>query len=245
MKLQRPLLSVVALVTLGFLATTSKAGISGSKHDFGGAGWSKGEICLPCHAPHHSNKAGYADKGPLWNHKTLAANTTYAYDTYDSASGEILPSDPIKLDAQSMLCMSCHDGTIALDSFGGVDGSYTIGAKGKLVEGGSLEGNHPVGSAAIMSNDGVMATASYMNNPQDWKTISSTGVATATGMALKKVDGKFAVGCSTCHEPHNRRNQDNMLWVKNNGPLTLGTRADRGGNRSVSGSGLCLTCHLK
>ena len=35
------------------------------------------------------------------------------------------------------------------------------------------------------------------------------------------------VGCTTCHEPHNRHSHDDMLWVSN------------------EGSNLCLTCHLK
>jgi len=54
-------------------------------------------------------------------------------------------------------------------------------------------------------------------------------------------DGKKVVGCTSCHEPHNRKGPavKNMLWVAND---VAGTTVD---GRSVSGSILCLNCHKK
>ena len=47
------------------------------------------------------------------------------------------------------------------------------------------------------------------------------------------------MGCTSCHEPHNRRNTEGMLWVNNQGAATT---VD---GRTVSGSALCMNCHKK
>jgi hypothetical protein len=91
-----------------------------------------------------------------------------------------------------------------------------------------LSNDHPIGEAAIWWT----TTPPYMVD-QSFRT--AAGI-----MPLRKMaDGRLAVGCTSCHEPHNRKNTDHMLWVKNNGP---GTTVD---GRSVSGSTLCLNCHKK
>ena len=54
-------------------------------------------------------------------------------------------------------------------------------------------------------------------------------------------NGQTAVGCTSCHEPHNRKNDPSghMLWVNNSG---AGTTVD---GRAVDGSLLCMNCHKK
>jgi hypothetical protein len=190
---------------VGFFSTAN-AGIVGSSHDFSGSGWSQGEICLPCHTPHHAN----ADAGgPLWNH--ALSTQTYTAD-----------AETVTLDSNSQLCMGCHDGTVALDSFGGKSGTTFIG-NNKYNIGTDLSDDHPVGSAAVYPDATYMAP----------KTTFSSHF-----MPLRQVDGQDVVGCTTCHEPHNRNNTDHMLWVSQTGTVTTF-------NGDVPGSGLCLTCHKK
>jgi len=43
-----------ALLTINLAAPSALAEITGSKHDFQGSGWAKGEICIACHVPHNS-----------------------------------------------------------------------------------------------------------------------------------------------------------------------------------------------
>jgi predicted CXXCH cytochrome family protein len=75
-------LSVVVFVM------SAEAGISGSKHDFSGAGWSGGRLCQPCHAPH---SADTSVSTPLWNHElTTAEFTLYDSDTFDANEGTLL-----------------------------------------------------------------------------------------------------------------------------------------------------------
>src|SRR5215208_7750619 len=110
------------------IAGTAQASISGSKHDFGQFGWAKNQICLPCHAPHNTivkDASGVVVAGPLWNH-TLSTAT---YDLYYDAAGQKVTG---KVDTNSMLCLSCHDGTVALDSFGGASGSTFLTNSGTV-----------------------------------------------------------------------------------------------------------------
>jgi len=213
---------ILPALAVCLIAGTAQAGISGSKHDFGQFGWAKNQICLPCHAPHNTivkDANGAVVGGPLWNH-TLSTATYTLY--IDATTGQGVSG---KVDTNSVLCLSCHDGTVAVDSFGGGQGTQQLTGG---VLGTDLSNDHPIGEAAVWPNP----NPSYMVDPT---------LRAAKGiMPLRQLaDGRNAVGCTSCHEPHNRVNTDHMLWVKNDGAATT---VD---GRAVSGSVLCLNCHKK
>ncbi len=214
MKTSTPALLGLGTVATGLLAVVAFGDIVGSSHDFSPFGWSQGEICLPCHVPHNAMQlsGGQFDVGesaPLWNHEV----TTATYTVYGGDAG-VATHDA--LDSRSILCMSCHDGTVALDSFGGSTGSQEIGSSGLI--GTDISDDHPVGVTAVYPD------VPWFSDPANWED-------QPFGFHLQDmdVDGSIerVVGCTTCHEPHNRENHEYMLWVSN------------------SGSTLCLTCHLK
>ena len=60
------------------------------------------EVCKFCHTPHNTNPIA-----PLWNRNS--AGTTYTL--YNSSTKKAVMGQP---DGSSILCLSCHDGTIAL-----------------------------------------------------------------------------------------------------------------------------------
>ena len=62
------------------------------------------KICVFCHTPHRA-----APIQPLWN-RLLPVSV---YSVYSSNSLDALPGQPT---GASKLCLSCHDGTIALGS---------------------------------------------------------------------------------------------------------------------------------
>ncbi|MFQ6108814.1 MAG: cytochrome C, partial [Candidatus Aminicenantales bacterium] len=114
----RKALILSAIALLGVLVTVALAQISGTAHDFSGDTWNtSGEICIVCHTPHNADTSVSA--APLWNHDvTTATYTLYSSSTLDATLGQ--PGDISKL------CLSCHDGTVAIDSFGGATGSNFI-----------------------------------------------------------------------------------------------------------------------
>lgn len=73
-----------------------------------------GEICVYCHTPHGANALV---KAPIWN-RTINTGQYVIYDklrTLDRPVGQ--PG------ANSLTCLSCHDGTIAIDSIINMPGS--------------------------------------------------------------------------------------------------------------------------
>ena len=219
-KLTTGLATATAVLLAAQIGSDSRAGIAGSKHDFGQFGWARNQICLPCHTPHNAivrDAQGAIVGAPLWNH-TLSTATYTLYidpDTGQQVTGQV--------DTNSRLCLSCHDGTVALDAFGGGAGTQQL-TNGLI--GTDLSNDHPIGEAAVWPTP----TTPELVDPS---------LRAAVGiMPLRRLpDGRQVVGCTSCHEPHNRPNVPGMLWVNNAAP---GTTVD---GRTVSGSLLCMNCH--
>ncbi|MCB1914173.1 MAG: cytochrome c3 family protein [Rhodocyclaceae bacterium] len=75
-----------------------------------------GEVCIYCHTPHGANREIAA---PLWNRTQRA--TTYA--TYDQVGTGSLTQSVTQPGANSLTCLSCHDGQTAVDSVINMPGS--------------------------------------------------------------------------------------------------------------------------
>lgn len=164
-------------VTISLCAGSALAAIADTKHNLGSGAGPAGrnqvsdtaEICVFCHTPHGADVNAPA---PLWNKRLGAAGTpagggtytTYATLQTPSLDGAVAPVGSI-----SMACLSCHDGTQAMDNIinapgsgglladgGGNDGrAYTwtgssVNAAGRLSSGVALLGSdlsndHPIG----------------------------------------------------------------------------------------------------
>lgn len=195
-------------------ALSSQAVITGSKHDFSAKTWStnkygQSQICLPCHAPHNN----LSTNSLLWNHASSVA-------TYQLYSSWALQATAITdLSATSKRCMGCHDGTVALDSFGGKTGSTTLGVGDAGYFGTDLRNDHPVSivyDAALIAADGGLHA---LTDP-----VVMAGGTTGTVSSLLI---QTKVECGSCHDVHNEYNQPGMLNVNN------------------TASKLCLSCHAK
>jgi predicted CXXCH cytochrome family protein len=205
---RKTLIGLGAAAFAAVTASSATAQISNSAHNFSGNAWSGGEICLPCHTPHNA----MPDLPRLWNHELTVATYTMHEGTGTAADN---------FDTLSRLCLSCHDGTVALDSFGGQTGASTIAGRANL--GTDLTNDHPVGSDALYPPD----------PPPSWW----------SGAFKDEADLPFAIGledytdtagatfrvvsCRSCHEPHNRGGYDHLLTMSN------------------AASALCLGCHIK
>ena len=206
----------ITLVLCAIFSVQAFAGISGSAHDFDSVAWNDtGEMCVTCHTPH--NGATAAD-GPLWNRTASTASYTVYADPNGTINGTIsAPS------GASKLCLSCHDGTVALESFGG-NGAVTttlIGAVNPLVNVGSnLSDDHPI--SVTYTDPALAATTTSV-------TIGSAGTAELTGTIAELLVPSGSVECSSCHDVHN-------TYTVATTPLLKMTNA---------GSALCQTCHAK
>ena len=141
-------------LTIGALIlfpATMDAKVQGTHHDFSNTTFGKGEMCVVCHTPHHAKST--VMPSPLWNHQV----TINSFTLYSSPTLNAVPAQPTSI---SRLCLSCHDGTIAVDSFGANPGTYTIRSLTSrgvpIAIGTKLNSHHPVG----IIYDSALATRS-------------------------------------------------------------------------------------
>jgi predicted CXXCH cytochrome family protein len=202
----------IAALLVGLAGTTANGQITNSAHDFSSYAWSQGEICKPCHIPHNAAPASVSHA--LWNH--ALTNATYIMNGGGTGTATA------DLDTTSRLCMSCHDGTVALDSFGGMTGNNFIPGSANI--GTDLSNDHPIGSVAVYPTG---TSTSY--NPQNasHQVVSTWGTLRLRSWVNPGGATEYVVGCRTCHDPHNRGNFGHMMQFSN------------------QASRLCLTCHIK
>lgn len=202
---------------LGFVAAPVMAAIDGSPHDFVGLGWygSNDELCKPCHVPHNPNPGPTGTTAaPLWNHQITTNSGYVPYPSGGTISGTIdaTPS------GVSKLCLSCHDGTVALDAFGTPPGNTTF-ITGAALVGEDLSNDHPIGITYTTTDGGGL------NDPL-------TAPSGIPGGGTINDDLLFStkVECASCHDVHDGANQgaSGNLLVKSN-----------------TNSDLCTTCHNK
>jgi predicted CXXCH cytochrome family protein len=189
MKKRTIALLMIALVTAYWAGQASlhAAGtIVGSAHDFSGTSWAQQQICLPCHTPHKADTT----VTPLWNHQL--SNATYT--TYTSPYLLETPGTP---GASSKLCLSCHDGTVAVDSYGGRTGNVYISQQNNI--GTDLSNDHPI------------AITYGHKNPANCANCHWSGAT----LQLPFYGGK--VECATCHDPHNKGEGEKLLRITMNG----------------------------
>ncbi len=202
-------------VVLGLLfAPLASAGtIVGSAHDFAGQAWSGGQICVACHAPH--NTAVLAD-APLWNH----ALSTATYTVYTSSTMNATTAQP---GSTSKLCLSCHDGTVAVNSFGGTTGTTFLSGGDNL--GTALTNDHPIG----FTYDAALVTADGALQPITTAVTIGSGTKTKVGTIASNMLYAGKMECASCHDVHNTFTAATGKLVK----------------VSMASSALCTTCHAK
>ncbi|MCD4729649.1 MAG: cytochrome c3 family protein [Bacteroidales bacterium] len=188
MKLFFTIMFVAAIVTVGLAQN-----ISGSAHDFGTATWNPGDqICVVCHTPHNAVSVSGA---VLWNR----AVTTTTFIPYTSGTMNATAGAP---SGTSLLCLSCHDGTIALEDFGGATGGSNYVAN---PIGADLTNDHPIS----FTYDAALATADGgLFDP----TTSPSGLG---GTITVDLLNGGSLECASCHDVHNSGGFASLLRIDN------------------------------
>jgi predicted CXXCH cytochrome family protein len=175
----------------------------------GASAYSQGSLgCTFCHAPH----SGLGGVTPLWN-QTLSAHsyTPYTSTTYHE-QGNTQPT----LGVTSSLCLSCHDGTVAVGQSAAYGKLPTTGQLSSLDNfGTTLTGSHPFSLVIPLKDASNLVTS-----------LAAQGATADTTGAVKLIKGN--IECTSCHDPHNQsidRIAQNFLV------------------RDSSHAQLCLACH--
>ncbi len=176
------------------------------------------EICKFCHIPHNAVVAA-----PLWGHALSKAN----YQVPSIRTGQGIRQPVQQPDGSSRLCLSCHDGTVALGEIGGAPRSIAMTGAPRLTPGRpgflgtDLSGSHPV---SFVIRD---AGGGFADGERDMGLKSLAAIRTDPAV---KLDNQGKMQCTTCHDPHTDRyyqpERVPRFWVK---PTV---------------EEVCLTCHV-
>ena len=240
-------------VALFALAGTASAQIAGTKHNLGSASTQTNrvtgtgatgtaEVCVFCHTPHGADVAT-PNAPPLWNKRlaTGATYTTYATLNTPSLDGEVLPVGSV-----SVACLSCHDGTQAMDNIINAPGSggYDVTGGGTPGLGYTWVGN--VTAAGLMNAATVANLGTNLSNdhPIGIQYCGGGLTGTATTVTGTCVDGDFnRAGVRTA-----TINTNQVFWVETGVSDNLKTRTDlplytRTFATATSPSVECGSCH--
>jgi len=155
-------------------------------------------VCFYCHTGHSSNP-----KDPLWNRQKSGS----IYTLYDSSTLDANPGQP---DGPSILCLSCHDGTVALGNTlkksKTMSFARSMSKRGNL--GTDLSDDHPISfiyDASLAATDGDLKDPSSLSR----HTLDANGKLQCTSChdSHKDIEGNFLKRsnefsdlCFTCHD---------------------------------------------
>ena len=144
--------------------------------------YSQGSLgCTFCHAPH----SGLGGISPLWNQKY----STSSYVPYNSSTYHEQGNTQPTLGITSSLCLSCHDGTVAVGQSAVYGKLPTLGNWNPIDSfGTTLTGSHPF-SLVMPLKDAPDLVSTLVQG----KTADPTG-------AVRLINGN--IECTSCHSPH-------------------------------------------
>ena len=137
--------------------------------------------CTYCHAPH----SGLASGKALWN-QTLSKQV---YSLYTSTTYQQTGAQPL-LGGDSSLCLSCHDGTVAV-------GTTIVG--GKVSTTGSMNTTDVFGTN-LQSSHPFSVILPIKDVPHLVQTLASKGQTADPTGAIKLINGN--IECTSCHNAH-------------------------------------------
>jgi len=222
--LRRTIVLGAALWLAASVTSAQFEGVAGTLHNLSTSGpgdirsLTETEVCKFCHVPHSAE-----EPVPLWGHALSQAQ----YSVPELRAGRVAAEPAPQPDGSSRLCLSCHDGTVALGDIAGearpipMAGGQRLGRGRPGYLGTDLSGSHPISfvirdlDAAVLDTDsdmGFRPLGSIQSDPQ------------------VRLDAAGKMQCTTCHDPHSDRfyEADRVphFWVK------------------ATVSEVCLTCHV-
>jgi len=179
--------AVLAVVLAGIACTSGAVGIVDTRHNLSISGpgpiksITEEQICIFCHTPHNARR----DEPYLWNREDSTAN----YTTYESSTLYATVGQP---SGASKMCLSCHDGTIAL---------------GAVL---SLPQEIPFAGGLRFLPEGPTRLGTDISDDHPVSFLYDSGLAAANGELLApsalqypiKLDKDCLLQCTSCHDPH-------------------------------------------
>ncbi len=218
---QLPVLVVGLALATAVAFAQSNNNVSASKHNLSISGpgpviaTSESQVCVFCHTPH---AATLAPGAPLWNREL--STQTYTPYTSSSLDAETIAGQLDQPGGSSRLCLSCHDGSLAIGTvnFAGGEQNVTIdmvglGPGGEMPAGAGLDtgftrnlgtdlrNDHPIS----LTYDTTLALADReLRDPALTTDIEARAPGVRPLFPLENTgpSGEQQVQCVSCHDPH-------------------------------------------
>ena len=186
------------------------------------------EVCVFCHTPHGANAAGALFKAPIWNRNLSAAHYTLYDQVWSKSFAAVInPGAPT---GYSRLCLSCHDGTIAIGQVINKEGSGGLNAPAYQMEyptgqlpANGIPGAMPVGEGVTSGNTRVIGTDLRNTHP----------ISMVFDSALRSKDSEFVDPGPPIRRPYT---------LSTPTPISPLRRAT-GENTEVFDTVQCTSCH--
>ncbi|MCB1743282.1 MAG: hypothetical protein KDK91_23100 [Gammaproteobacteria bacterium] len=249
------------------------AQIAETKHNLGTTGTGSnsfdgtGELCVFCHTPHGGDTSA---NPPLWNRVLPDAGT---FTTYDSLGTSSLDGEVLEVGSVSIACLSCHDGTQAMNVMINAPGSGNFDPTGFTLAGtwsGPALGATPVGSLNY-GGDNIVNIGTDLQNDHpvgvEYAGGGCTNAAVAAGadcLSTSFNDGDFRTASRASNglwfvdvdSDTTREKTDMILYTRTfaagDGPsVECASCHDPHTNNDTflridnTGSAVCLACHVK
>ncbi len=221
----RPFLKAAVMGAVLFTAGASWAAVAGTKHNFGKLSTAaiktadSSEICVFCHTPHNASPST-----PIWNKQ----DTGSTYDVYASQTlaATLSPNAPAlgQPTGSSKLCLSCHDGTMAIGSLLNLPGKSqggTLSVTGAGTDAGKISSTSTSYIGTDLRDDHPISFEYSLAYPSNAEMVNPASLP-----AEVKLDSLGKVQCTSCHDPH-------------------GTPYPKFMVASLEAGALCTTCHDK
>lgn len=146
-------------------------------------------ICSSCHTAHNA----FSTDAPLWNHETTAATFTL----YQSPS---LDNNITQPQGVSKTCLSCHDGTVAVNSLHDGHGGFNLQTNGYITGAKYITG-YAGDLGTDLSDDHPISVEYDPAADLGFANLRDPSIVTGYGLVLYGT-GTPTVECGSCHDPH-------------------------------------------
>lgn len=185
------------------------------------------QICIFCHTPHNavSSRALWNRRDTIQSFGHYSSSGLHINEDLKAASGYNEPN------GSSRLCLSCHDGVMALGAvvngpqYGGSDVAIN-GSTNTAMAGANVfdrvkmtNSHHPVSFNYAGTVQSTLATIGNYKLPPPGSNV--------------RLDKEGRMQCTTCHDPHQTRDTALPFWVWE----------DTGDINNSSHDAVCKTCH--
>lgn len=165
-------------------------GIVGSVHDFSESDSEPGSACRSCHVPHIQGVRAVTT-APATQPATQPSFQMFRIE----GQRRVFVPDRYTPGPTSLICLGCHDGTIATSTIGSSHAMLAGVREGFKVPDGFVWRDHPIG-------------VPYPSSPREYR--PSVFVETK---GIRLPEGR--IECISCHDPHNQTGMAGMLVTSN------------------------------